>query len=502
MIVIGDALDLDGYWRVVLGHEAISIDPALLRRVDAGRAAMERHLETGATAYGVTTGLGYFADRAIPPADQAALQRAIVRGRAAGIGPPYGEEIVRGTMLLRLAGFLAGHTGVTAALCSFIADRLNAGWYPVVPASRPGAAGETIPLCHLFQTFIGEGDVFVDGGHRAAAAALAADGVEPYVLERKEGLALINGAPLAAALGADALRRCDRLLEQATLIGALTAALMAVSRRPYSVRIAELKGDPGQLHVTRRLAALLDTGAAIEADQPQPPVSLRVLPQVHGAVHDVLAHLRLQVQRELRAVTDSPLYLEASDGEPAGFYPSGNFHSQALTLALDAAAIAMTQVAALSEKRLHRLLDARFSGLPEQLAADGAVGGSGLVSLHKSVVGLCAENRLLASPASIHSADTSAGQEDFQAFTALAAGKLATLLDNVELVLAYELVADRQADALGAPSVPPRLRPVVELLGARLEAVTADRSLAPTVEEARAILRTGALVRDGGAGVG
>ena len=149
-------------------------------------------------------------------------------------------------------------------------------------------------------------------------------------------------------------------------------------------------------------------------------------------------------------MTDSPLYLDASGGEPAGFYPSGNFHSQALTLALDAAAIAMAQVAALSEKRLHRLLDARFSGLPEQLAADGADGGSGLVSLHKSVVGLCAENRLLASPASIHAADTSSGQEDFQAFTGLAAGKLAALLDNVELVLANELVADRQADALGA----------------------------------------------------
>ena len=498
-----DELDLDGYRRLVTGHEALSVDAALLRHVGERRRAMERHLAAGATAYGVTTGLGYFADRAIPGSDQAALQRSILVGRAAGIGPPYDEAVVRGTMLLRLTGFLAGHTGVTPALCSFIADRLNARWHPVVPASRPGSAGETIPLCHLFQTFIGEGEVFVAGNAVPAAAALADAGVEPYQLELKEGLALINGAPLAAALGAEALNRCEELLDAATIAGALTASLVGASWRPYSKRVAEAKGDAGQRLVAARLAALgAGAGAGVSADRPQAPVSLRVLPQVHGAAHDVVAHLGEQVRGELRAVTDSPLYLDAAGGEPAGFYPTGNFHSQALSLALDGAAIAMTQVAALSETRLHRLLDARFSGLPDQLAADAATGGSGLVSLHKSVVGLCAENRLLASPASVHTADTSAGQEDFQAFTGLAASKLTRLLDNVELALAYELVADRQAHALAAPDVPPRLATLIELLGAHLQPVTADRSLAPTVEQARMLIRSGALVQLAGADVG
>jgi histidine ammonia-lyase len=221
--------------------------------------------------------------------------------------------------------------------------------------------------------------VFIDGEQRPAAAALAREGVGPYELELEEGLALINGAPLAAALSADVLRRCERLLAQATVIGALTASLMGASWRPYSIRVADAKGDPGQCHVAGELAAFCADDDDFNADELQPPVSLRVLPQVHGAAHDVIAQLRMQVRRELGAVTDSPLYIDATTDESAGFCPTGNLHSQALSLALDSAAIAMTQVAALSEKRLHRLLDARFSGLPEQLAADAASGGSGLV---------------------------------------------------------------------------------------------------------------------------
>lgn len=489
VLVSHDQLDIDQYWRVVDGREAVSIAPALLRHVDDRRAAMHRHLAAGARAYGVNTGLGYLADRPIPEAEQVALQRSILVGRAVGIGPRIDESTVRGTMLLRLTGFLAGQTGVSGALCRYIAERLNRGWYPEVPASRPGTAGETTPLCHLFQTFIGEGTVVIAGESVPAEIALARERTEPYALGLKEGLALINGAPLASALGADALRQSTQLLRQATTIGALSAVLMGSSWRPYSKRVADATGDAGQRAVADRLAELVAGGNPV-GDAPQAPVSLRVLPQVHGAVHGVIGQLRRQVEHELRAVTDSPLYLEATDDESEGFYPTGNFHSQAMSLALDATAVAMTQVAALSEKRLHRLLDARFSGLPEQLAVDADRGGSGLVSLHKAVIGLGVENRLLASPASIHSADTSAGQEDFQAFTGLAAGKLATILDNVELILAHELVADRQASALSRREVPPALAGVLDLVAAHVPIVTSDRSLASVVEAARTLLRT------------
>ena len=477
-----DQLDRELYRLVVWEREPVAIDPALLDGVERRRQAALGHLAQGVSAYGVTTGLGYLESRSIAPHDQPALQRSILVGRAAGIGPPLPDEVVRGAMLLRLTGFLAGHAGVSAELCAFIADRLNDGWDPVVPASRPGTAGETTPLCHLFQTFIGEGEV----REGPAAGALAARGVAPYELKAREGLALVNGAPLAPALAAALAVRAASALERATLLGALAAALMGVSERPYSPRVGRLKGDPGQRAMHDRLNELLGDGLA---DAPQAPVSLRVLPQVHGAAADVLAQLERQLDRELIAVTDSPLYLDATAREPEGFYPSGNFHSQPLALAMDTLAIAFAQVAALSEKRLHRLLDSRFSGLPEQLSPDPDRGQCGLVSLHKAVVGLVAENRLLAAPASVHAGDTSTGKEDFQAFTGLAADKAGRLLDNLELTLAYELVALRQANHLGARTPPPALRAVLDEAAAVIDPVERDRSLAPDVERALELIR-------------
>jgi histidine ammonia-lyase len=487
-----DGLDLDAYRRVTAGRERLRIAAALERDVGDRRRAMERHLADGARAYGVTTGLGYLSGRSIAPEHRPALQRSILVGRAVGVGPAMPEEVVRGALLLRLTGFLSGHAGVTPELCRFLADRLNDGWYPVVPATRPGTAGETIPLCHLFQTFIGEGEVLVGGDPVPAAEALVRLGVAPYELRLGEGLALVAGAPLAPALAASLAVRAEVLLEQATLLGALSVALTGRSTRPYSVRVGMLKGDPGQQRVHARLAELF--GAEPPEEGPQAPVSLRVLPQVHGAALDQLDRLNAQLERELRAVTGGPLYLAAEGDEPEGFYPSGNFHSQALSLGLDAMAIAFTQVSVLSEKRLHRLLDSRFSGLSEQLSPLPEQGHAGLVALHKAVVGLSAESRTLAAPASVHASDTSSGQEDFQAFTALAADELGRLLDNLELTLAYELVALRQADALRGQGVPRALGAAIDTAASAIPPVDRDRPLAPDVERARELIRSGALV--------
>jgi histidine ammonia-lyase len=390
-------------------------------------------------------------------------------------------------MLLRLTGFLAGDAGVGADLCRLLAELLNAGWTPWVPRGPHGSAGEVIPLSHLFQTLVGEGFVLDDGRSVPAADALAALGRAPYEPGPKEGAALVNGAPFAPAVAFDLAERARPLLEHATLAAALAVALTGGSSRPFSVRIGRLKGDPGQLLVHRRLVELL--GGGDWADRPQAPVSLRVAPQVHGAVLDVLAAVEAQLEREVRAATDSPLYLPADGDEPEGFYPTGNFHSQALAFGLDSLAIAFAQLANLAEKRMHRLLDARFSGLPEQLAAEPGR-QTGAAVLHKAVVALCAENRLLATPASVQAVDTSSGQEDFQAFAFLAAEKLERLLDNVELVLAYELLVLRQADALRAGALPEPLARACALLGEVVEPVGADRPLGPDVERVRDLVRS------------
>jgi histidine ammonia-lyase len=344
-----------------------------------------------------------------------------------------------------------------------------------------------IPLSHLFQTFVGEGFVLEDGQRIPAAEAR---GFSPYEPGPKEGLALVNGAPFAPALAIELVDRARPLLEHATLAAALAAALTGASSRPFSVRIGRLKGDPGQLQVHVRLTELLRDWS----DRPQAPVSMRVVPQVHGAVLDVLDGVEQQLEREVRAVTDSPVYLPAADGEPEGFYPTGNFHPQAIAFGLDALAIAFAQLANLGEKRVHRLLDARFSGgLPEQLSiAPGRATGAAV--LHKGIVALCAENRMLAAPASVNAPDTSMGQEDFQAFEFLAADKLRRLLDNVELALAYELVALRQARFLRDEPLPGPLERVCELLAEAAEPLRADRPLGHDVERMRDLVRSGRLI--------
>jgi histidine ammonia-lyase len=471
-----DQLDLELYRRIAFDREPVSVAPGLLSAVANRRAALLEHLGSGAQAYGVNTGLGYLASRPVHGVDQAAFQRSILAGRATGVGPPLSEPVVRGVMLLRLTGFLSGYAGVSPELCSLLADRLNDGWFPVVPGGVSGAAGEIVPLAHLFLTLL--------------------DGSEPpYSLGAKEGIALINGAPLAPALGVALLLRGEGLLEHATLCGAVSIAVTRASQRPYVLRVGELKGDPGQLEIHRELVRFLVPSGEPLADARQAPVSLRVIPQVHGAARGVLDQLRAQLDRELRAVTDSPVFLGAwEDGfEPAGLYPTGNFHAQALSVLMDAAAIALTSVLNLLEKRLHRLLDARFSGLPDQLTPDPGR-RSGLVTLHKQVIGLVAQARGLAAPASIHALDASSGQEDIQAFTLLAAAQLDGVLDSLELALAYELVSLRQARYLSGAPLPALLEEAVSRVASVLPPVVEDRSLAADVSRVRDLVASGQLV--------
>lgn len=487
-----DQLDLALFRKVAFAGERLALAPELLSRVDRARERLVRYLEQGGAAYGVNTGLGYLSARPIEPVDQEAFQRAILVGRAAALGPPLSEPVVRGAMLLRLTGFLSGHASVSAALCQLIADRLNDGWFPVVPAGVTGAAGEIVPLAHLFGTLVGEGLVHGRADSIPASEALAARGVEPYRLGAKEGIALINGAPLAPALAVPLAWRADALLMHATLAGALAIALMGASRRPYSARVGALKGDPGQQLVHARLGELLAGGGGMR-DASQAPVSLRVIPQVHGAALDQLAHVYGQLDRELRAVTDSPVFLTAAEDEPEGLYPTGNFHAQAITLCLGALGVALVQVLNLVEKRLHRLLDSRFTGLPEQLARDPGR-QSGLVILHKQVIGLAAEARTLAAPASVHVFDGSTGQEDFQAHTVLVARQLERICANLELGLAHELVAQRQASDLAAGGVPPALARAIEAIAEVVPPITEDRALAADVERVRGLIAGGGLV--------
>ncbi|MDH4177777.1 MAG: aromatic amino acid ammonia-lyase [Thermoleophilia bacterium] len=490
MIELGaDGLDRTAYLRVVHGGEAPAVPDDVLAAVDRGREAMLSAIASGLPAYGVTTGLGHLASVSVRPEDQEALQRSLLTGRASGLGPPLPTAVTRGAMLLRLSSFLSGRVGVGAALCRLLATLLAAGWEPVVPAGPYGAAGEIGPSAHLFQTLIGEGTVVLGGTELPARDALGRLGLEPFQVGAKEGLALVNGSPFATALGIEHTTRLRGLVETATTAATLQLAVTGAGAQALSPEVAAWQRDDTVNALARSVAAMLE-GSASLADGAQPPVSARVALQVHAAAIDAIDVLDATLDRRLRAVTDSPLVLEGDETGSVAIAPSGGFHAVAVSLGLETLAIAATHVLNLVEKRLHRLHDARFSGLPEQLAAEPGA-QSGTVALHKAVVGLAADARSLAAPASVHALDTSAGQEDVQAFTFLAAERAGRIADNLESALACELVALRQAAWLRGGAPPGPLAPTLARLEEAVPPVAFDRTLSPDVERVRCAVADG-----------
>lgn len=489
-----DGVSRSDYTRIVSEHASVSIAATALTSVATARERMLAHIDSGAPAYGVTTGLGLLADSVVGPDEQDELQRSLLTARAAGLGPPLAAEIVRGTMLVRLAGFLRGAAGVTPELCTFTAGRLNDGWSPVVPNGPYGAAGEIGALAHLFQTFIGEGTVARDGVAVPAAEALRRAGVPPYEPSSKEGLALVNGSPFATALGLSLAARARGLVGTASATAALGVALTGSGARALTPRLGELEGSTAAASVQHGLSSLL-ADDDVWSERPQPPVSTRVLPQVHGAALRAIDALDEVLEHRLRGTTDSPVFLDPLDDAPGGLSPSGAFHAAEVVLGFETLAIACCHVVNLLEKRLHRLLDARFSGLPDQLTTQPGA-QAGVVALHKAVAGLTAESRTLAAPASVHAVDTSSGQEDVQAHCFLVATRAATLLDALEGSLACELVALRQAAHLvhGRP-VGARLRRIVELIVEVVPPIDRDRTLSDDVGNARSLVASGAIAR-------
>ncbi len=394
-------LTLDIYWRVVRGLETVTLSEAALRRVERSRAAFRKHLETGIRAYGINTGLGAMAGHDLGEEERALLPRHILLGRSAATGPAYPAEDVRGAMLIRLAQFLAGGSAVTSDLCRFIAARLNDGLIPYVPSLGLGMAGEIIPLSHLAQTFVGEGFVLGETGDRVSAGDwLARRGIAPYEPQIKEGLSLIGGVALAPAVALRLVVTVRTTLSLATLSAAAAAEGLAASLEAFSDDAVKLRRDPGVGEIATVLRALL-AGSKIARQTRQPPISYRVVPQVHGACLAAIRRLERAAMSEFSTVGDNPAFI-ADEGLSAlgRLIHSGNFHSAELTAMVEAVSLAAAQVSLLSERRLHRLLDSRFSGLPHQLAERAGL-DAGLVILQKAVLGLTAKLKSLSVPPSL-----------------------------------------------------------------------------------------------------
>jgi histidine ammonia-lyase len=494
LVLDGQSLTLDGLEAVALQGRRIAIAPEANARIQAARRVVDDAVGAGRVVYGVTTGFGSFADVHIPVDRLRDLQLNLIRSHAAGVGPPLGEAETRGLMLLRANVLAKGYSGVRPSTLDLLVAMINRRIHPVVPSQGSvGASGDLAPLAHLALGLVGEGDVVAEGRRMSVGEALADAGLQPVVLEAKEGLALINGTQLMTAVSGLALAEAVRLAQAADVVGALTLDVLKGTDVAFDERIHAARPHPGQSASARNLRALLANSGVHESHRGcgkvQDAYSLRCIPQVHGAVRDALAYAERTIAIELNAATDNPMVF-AETGE---LLSGGNFHGEPVAMAADMLAIAVAELGAISERRIERLVNPSLSDLPAFLARDGGL-QSGLMLAHVTAAALASENKGLAHPASVDSIPTSANKEDHVSMGVTAAHKAARAVANTRRILAVELLAAAQGLEFLRPlrtSAP--LEAVHTLVRTQAAPWDEDRSPAPDIERLAVLLRGGAV---------
>jgi histidine ammonia-lyase len=491
----GGSLSLEQLEAVARRQAPVSLSDGARAGVARARAVVDEAVSRGAVVYGVTTGFGNFADVVIPRERLRELQLNLVRSHAAGVGAPIGEAETRALMVLRANVLAKGHSGVRPETLDLLLALLEAGIHPLIPSQGSvGASGDLAPLAHLALALVGEGECAYRGRRLPAAEALAAAGLRPVVLEAKEGLALINGTQFMTALTALALADARRLVRSADVIGALSLDALKGTDTAFDPRIQAARPHPGQAASARNLSRLL-AGSPIrdshrDCGKVQDAYSLRCMPQVHGASRDALDYVARTVAVEMNAATDNPMVFAATGELLSG----GNFHGQPVAIAADVLAIAAAEAAAISERRIERLVNPALSDLPAFLTSEGGL-RSGLMLAHVTAAALVSENKVLCHPASVDSIPTSANKEDHVSMGAHAARKAAAVAANTSRVLAIEAIAACQALEFHRPlETSEALRAVVARVREQVRPYDADRSLAAEIEALAAGLREGALV--------
>ncbi|MGV1757121.1 HAL/PAL/TAL family ammonia-lyase [Rhizobium sp. A22-96] len=429
--------------------EPLTLSEAAWKRVEQASRIVERIVETGVRAYGVNTGVGALSDTVVDRPSQSRLSRNIILSHACGVGPLLPAREVRGIIAAQIANFAHGHSGVRPEIIRHLAAFLEHDCIPEVPSK--GSAGYLTHNAHTALVLIGEGQAVVKGMSMTGAQALAAIGLGPLVLGAKEGLSLVNGSACATGLSALAVYRAERLLDWADAIAALTLEAAGCQIAAFDEAVLALRPSAGIAKVGRRLRSRLRGSGLVAAAlgrRTQDALSLRAVPHAHGAAWDVFEQTARIVDQELASVTDNP----AVSGTPEQPVVSSEAHAVAPALgqAADSLAIAIAQIAAMSERRMDRLVNPLVSGLPPFLASD-AGSHSGFMIAQYTAAALANDNRRLAAPASLDGGLTSGLQEDFLAHPTAAASKLLAILDNAEYILAIELMAAAQAhDFLGS----------------------------------------------------
>jgi len=484
---------------VARGNARVELSADALEAMATSRAIVDNIERDGRPVYGVSTGFGALASTFVAAERRSELQHALIRSHAAGVGAPMPREVVRAMMLLRVRSLALGRSGVRPHMAQGLVDLLNADITPWVPEHGSlGASGDLAPLAHCALVLMGEGWVrAADGSRVDGGKALAEAGLKPITLAAKEGLALINGTDGMLGMLLLALDDAAHLFAMADVTAALAIEAMLGSDRPFAHEIHDIRPHPGQAVSAANIYRLLQNSGVMDSHRDdtahavQDAYSMRCAPQVAGAARDTHAFASQVAARELISVVDNPVVLP--DGRVES---TGNFHGAPLGFAADFLAIAAAEVGAIAERRVDRLLDVtRSRDLPPFLSPDAGV-NSGLMIAQYTAAGVVAENRRLASPASVDSVPTSGMQEDHVSMGWAAAIKLRRVLDNLTSILAVELLAAVKGLQLRAPLTPsPAGQAAVTAVAAFAGEPGPDVFLAPIMEGCREVI-AGRALRD------
>ncbi|PKN80276.1 MAG: histidine ammonia-lyase [Candidatus Cloacimonetes bacterium HGW-Cloacimonetes-1] len=487
----GNSLSLENVEAIANGHAEIKLTAAARAKVIHCREFVDRVISEGRIVYGLTTGFGKFSTVTIPKEHIEELQVNLIRSHATSVGPVYSKEITRAIMLLRINVLAKGYSGIRIETLDTLIQMLNLGIHPQIPMrGSVGASGDLSPLSHLALVLIGEGEAEYKGKIMSGAAAMQTAGITPVKLGAKEGLALNNGTQVMAGIGALVLLEAERLCKYADVTAAMSIDALKGTPKAFDELIHGLRPHPGQLASAANIRSLLKSSVLRESHRKceniQDAYSLRCTPQVHGAVRDAITYVRGVLQIEINSATDNPLIFAEQEQVISG----GNFHGEPLAIALDTLAIAISELASISERRVEQILNPALNrGLSPFLANRPGI-DSGYMIVQLTAASLVSENKVLAHPASVDSIPTSANQEDHVSMGSISANKVMQVLENVNNVLAIELMIAASALDQREYVSSPALESVKALVRGVVTPLEKDRILYPDMQASISLLKS------------
>ena len=486
----GSELTLEQASRVVDQGEHVELTAESWHQVAQSRLAVEQALMEGNVVYGVTTGFGKFSDVLISRQDVELLQLNLIRSHATALGEMFSERVSRTMLLLRANALAKGFSGIRGETLQLLMDCLNHRIHPLIPSQGSlGASGDLAPLSHLALVLVGEGKAIYKGEVRSGHTCLQMAGLEPIRLQAKEGLALINGTQAMTAVGVLAYIEAQRLADIADGIGALTLEVLQGIVDAFSPLVHQVRPYPEQEFVARRILDYVE-GSQLTTKQGQLRVqdaySLRCMPQVHGAIQQVLHYAKEKLIIEMNSATDNPLIFVDEEKIISG----GNFHGQPIAFAMDFLGIGLAELANISERRIERLVNPQLNDLPPFLSPEPGL-QSGLMITQYAAASLVSENKTLAHPASVDSIPSSANQEDHVSMGTTAARHASQIINNCSKVLAIEAICAAQAaDYRGVDKLAPKTKKLYEQIRTYVSSLQVDRSLSDEIEALAEWLKT------------